>query len=529
MTSKYEDGGERGAREETTQKMMGEAEKRTLGEWGAGTGGGGEGGERGEGGGAKGEERGGGRWSRQEAALTWMELRDKIEELSFRSHHSLPSYPMEQAGGGADMEQRGKVEEFPFTLLSPLMISSPLPSLPPSLPPSSSPDGSGKGKRRLGAERLSESPPSWQGGRGPRAERQNRGATLSCYSPSLFTSPRLVLPSSPPPRSSRWSWPMEQAGGGADVELRGKIEEPPSPLIRLRSSPSLVPSLPLFLQMELASGGADLELRGKIEELRAVSSASVAQTNSSMEQMQQQFAALSRRLGDLDRRVTSAMQDPTMRLVLQGSAPLFSPSLGEGEDRSSPPSLGEEGEEGEAQGDSERRGEGSQGVRREEGEARERSGEAVGSGEVRRGSGESGEDERREGEERREEGGGGSDGARVVLWVKVPWRAAVPVAILLLLKGQPYPSVDNGSASGAGHSAAHNLSPFLFPPPNHTHTPNPTNPPPFRLSIEAHHQPPPLPPPPPIDQPTHHRTAQQHRRSSPPHPIPDHPSPLTPL
>ncbi|CAI5526690.1 unnamed protein product [Closterium sp. Naga37s-1] len=160
--------------------------------------------------------------------------------------------------------------------------------------------------------------------------------------------------------------------------------------------------------MEQAGGGMDLELRGKIEELRAVSSASVAQTNSSMEQMQQQFVALSRRLGDLDRRVTSAMQDPTMRLVLQGSAPLFSPSLGEGEDRPSPPSLGEEGER---EGDLERRGEGSQGVGREGGEVGEGSGEAGGSGGVRRGSGGSGEDERREGEERREEDGGRGDGA----------------------------------------------------------------------------------------------------------------------
>ncbi|CAI5480342.1 unnamed protein product [Closterium sp. Yama58-4] len=133
--------------------------------------------------------------------------------------------------------------------------------------------------------------------------------------------------------------------------------------------------------MELASGRADMELRGKIEELRAVSSASVAQTNASMEQMQQQFAALSRRLGDLDRRVTSAMQDPTMRLVLQGSAPLFSPTLREErervEERGTQGDLERGGEGSRRQGDMER-GEGSQGVGRDEEERREGGGEAGG-------------------------------------------------------------------------------------------------------------------------------------------------------
>ncbi|CAI5998581.1 unnamed protein product [Closterium sp. NIES-65] len=291
-----------------------------------------------------------------------LELRGLIEEPPSTPPSPLiplPSFSFfELASGGADMELRGKLKEAPSTPPSPLIPSS-------------------KQRRRHGVER------QYRGGSVHATLFLSRlknsvHATLSLHTP--FPS----LPPLPPPFAAPF-FHMELASGGADMELRGKIEG-----------------------MELASGGADMELRGKIEELRAVSSASVAQTNSSMEQMQQQFAALSRRLGELDRRVTSAMQDPTMRLVLQGSAPLFSPSLGEGEDRSSPPSLGEEGERG---GDSERRGEGSQGVGSEGEEAGEGNGEAGGSGEARRGSGGSGEDARREGGERREEGGGGSDGA----------------------------------------------------------------------------------------------------------------------
>ncbi|GJP77613.1 hypothetical protein CLOP_g7976 [Closterium sp. NIES-67] len=134
-------------------------------------------------------------------------------------------------------------------------------------------------------------------------------------------------------------------------------------------------------EIELAGGGTDLELRGKIEELRAVSSVTAAQTSSSLEQMQQQFATLSQRLGDLDRRVTSAMEDPSMRHVLQGSAPLFAPSLGDGRREEGEESGGTEGsgaargEVGESMGEGGGRredgGMGEDGVRREGGGRRE--------------------------------------------------------------------------------------------------------------------------------------------------------------
>ncbi|GJP46987.1 hypothetical protein CLOM_g6222 [Closterium sp. NIES-68] len=129
-------------------------------------------------------------------------------------------------------------------------------------------------------------------------------------------------------------------------------------------------------EIELAGGGTDLELRGKIEELRAVSSVTAAQTSSSLEQMQQQFATLSQRLGDLDRRVTSAMEDPSMRHVLQGSAPLFAPSLGDGRREEGEESGGTEGS-GAARGEvGESMGEG--GGRREDGVRREGGGRREG-------------------------------------------------------------------------------------------------------------------------------------------------------
>ncbi|CAI5532954.1 unnamed protein product [Closterium sp. Naga37s-1] len=218
-------------------------------------------------------------WSRQAAGQTWS---GEARSRSCYPHHPLPSYPvpvpplpppfaapffqMEQASGGADMEWRGKIEELLSTPPSPLVPRS-RPSPPSPLRCPLFPDGAGKRRGRHGVER------------------QDRGAAIhTTLSPR---TPFPSLPSLPPslPPFSRWS--RQAAGQTWSGEARSRSCYPHHPL---PSYPVPVPPLPPpfaapFFQMEQASGGADMELRGKIEQLRAVSSASVAQTNSSMEQV----------------------------------------------------------------------------------------------------------------------------------------------------------------------------------------------------------------------------------------------------